>query len=70
MVSMTVQLFSVGMMHKETGEKIRLQVWAADVDEATNKIVDAIGGPDGQYSWTGSGPLYSSNEVIRKSIWG
>lgn len=64
---MTEQLFSVGMRHNKSNEKIDLQVWAANADEATYKVVRTIGGPYGEYSWTGSGPEYGDdNEVIRR----
>lgn len=65
---MTERLFRVGMKHKTTGEKIKLMVWAENVDEATAKIVNAIGGYDGEYAWTGSGPEIRGNEVIKREV--
>lgn len=61
-------LYRVGMKHKTTGERIKLMVWAENVDEATNKITVAIGGYDGEYSWTGSGPEYENNEIVTREI--
>ena len=65
---MTEQLFSVGMRNRTTLEEIKLWVWAFDVDEATTKVVNAIGGYDGEYSWTGSGPIYRNNEVVKRQV--
>lgn len=59
-------LYTVSMKHKATGEKIKLMVWAENVDEATHKIVGAIGGCRGEYSWTGSGPEYENNQLVTR----
>lgn len=61
-------LYRVGMKHKKTGEKIDLFVWAENVDEATHKVTNAIGGYRGEYSWTGSGPEYKNNELVTREI--
>ena len=63
---MTEYLFRVGMKHKKTGEKLSLMVWAKSVDEATHKVVKAIGGCYGEYSWTGSGPEYGDDGNVMK----
>lgn len=52
---MTEQLFSVGIQHIKTGERINLEVWAKNVHEATHELHGVIG-PYTQYRWTGSGP--------------
>lgn len=61
-------LYSVGMKHKKTGQKIDLMVWAENVDEATHKVTGAIGGYRDEYSWTGSGPEYENNELVTREI--
>ena len=43
--------YSIGVRHKSTGEKLKLEVWAEDVDAAI---------------WTGSGPIYENNQLIRR----
>lgn len=30
--------YSIGVRHKSTGEKLKLEVWAEDVDAATHKL--------------------------------
>ena len=66
---MTEQLFRVSMEHKKTGEKIRLYVWASNVDEATHKLTNALFGAYGEYRWIGSGPEYGDdNKVIRRDV--
>lgn len=63
-----VNLYSVGMEHKETGEKIHLEVWAEDVDKATDECCFLFG-YDAQYRWTGSGPVCDENgEIQSKQI--
>ena len=61
-------LYTVGMKSKQTGERINLKVWAETVEEATYKIVEVMGGVYGEYTWTGSGPLYENNEVIEREV--
>lgn len=52
---MKEQLFSVGIQHIKTGERINLEVWAENVHAATHELYGVIG-PYTQYRWTGSGP--------------
>lgn len=65
---MTEQLFNVYLKHAKTGEKIALQVWGTNVEEATHKLnflFDAYG----EYRWTGSGPKYGDDgKVIRREV--
>lgn len=60
--------FSVGIRHKITGEKLHLDVWAQNVDEATHKLCGVLIGYRCEYEWTGSGPLYENNQVIRREV--
>lgn len=63
---MKEQLYEVGIKHKETDQKINLQVWAKNVNEATWGLRGLIG-PYTEYVWTGSGPIYDDNgEVITR----
>ena len=62
-----VNLYSVGMQHIKTGEKINLEVWATNVDEATHKC-NFLFNYDGEYRWTGSGPVYENNQLVSKMI--
>ena len=66
--NMMQYLYNVTMKHKSTGEKIKLKVWAENVDEATHKVTGVIGGYRGEYSWTGSGPEYENNKIIFREI--
>ena len=65
---MKQNLYTVTMMHKETRERIRLEVWAEHTDEATRKVVAAIGGYNGEYSWMGSSPVYKNNQLASRTI--
>lgn len=53
---------------KETGERIDLKIWAENVDRATAKAIGVMGGPNAQYIWTGTGPMYKNNEVITRIV--
>lgn len=57
---MKKQLFSVGIKHKETGEKLSLQVWAVNVNEATWELRGVIG-PCAEYVWVGTGPVHDDH---------
>ena len=65
---MKQNLYCVTMMHKRTHERISLKVWAQHTDEATHKVVGAIGGYRGEYEWRGSGPVYENNQLISRDI--
>ena len=61
--------WSVGIRHKVTREKINLIVWAPTVDEATHKLCHGVLiGPECEYEWTGTGPVYESNQTVRREI--
>jgi len=64
---MREQLFIVGIQHIKTGEKIKLEVWAKNVHEATMGLRGVISW-NTQYRWTGSGPVYddNGNVIIRE----
>lgn len=57
---------SICVRHKSTGEKLKLEVWAEDVDAATHKLTGTLIGPECEYIWTGSGPIYENNQLIRR----
>lgn len=59
-------LYSVGMVDRETNEKVNLKVWATNTDNATHKITNALFGAYGPYRWTGSGPIYRNNELVTR----
>lgn len=58
-----VNLYRVSMIHQKTNEKISLEVWAENVDEATHKC-NFLFNYEGQYRWTGSGPVHDENGKI------
>ena len=35
--------YSIGVRHKSTGERLKLEVWAEDVDAATRKLTGTSG---------------------------
>lgn len=59
-------LYSVGMVDREIGEKVKLKVWAKNTDAATHKITNALFGAYGPYRWTGTGPIYRNNELVTR----
>ena len=64
---MREQLFSVGIQHIKTGERISLEVWAKNVHEATHGLHGVISW-NTQYRWTGSGPVYKDNKIVTREI--
>ncbi len=64
----TVYLYSVGVINKRTGDKMNVEVWAENNDEATHKLTDALFGADGSYRWAGTGPVYENNQIVSKNI--
>lgn len=65
---MKEHLYSVGLEHKKTEERIDLQVWARNTDEATHKLTGVLIGYSCTYRWTGSGPVYENNRIITREI--
>lgn len=65
---MKQHLYKVDMKHKETNERISLKVWAENTDEATHKIVNAIGGYRGEYEWRGTSPEYKNNQLVTRNF--
>lgn len=65
---MKEHLYHVGIEHKKTGQKLDLQVWAKNTDEATHKLTGVLIGYDCPYRWTGSGPIYENNRLITREI--
>lgn len=63
-----VNLYRVNMMHKETKERLYLEVWAENVDEATHQFSDSLFGCEGQYIWRGSEPVYDQNGEIPSKL--
>lgn len=62
------QKYHVGIRHKVTGEKLALEVWAENTDAATHKLTGTLIGPNCEYAWTGTGPLYENNRLIRREV--
>ena len=60
------RLYIVGIKHKETGERIGLEVWAETNEQATSKLLNSVIGIDKQYAWTGTGPAYKDNKTIER----
>lgn len=65
---MKEHLYSVGLEHKKTGERIDLQVWAKNTKEATHKLAGVLIGYYCPYRWTGSGPIYENNQIITREM--
>lgn len=65
---MNEHLYSIGLKHKKTGERIDLQVWAKNTDEATHKLTGILIGYDCPYRWTGTGPVYENNKIVTRKV--
>lgn len=65
---MKEHLYSVGLEHKKTGERIDLQVWAKNTEEATHNLTGVLIGYYYPYRWTGSGPIYENNKIITREM--
>ena len=62
------RLYSVGIQDKKTGEKIKLQVWALNTDEATVKLASSLIGYHCQYRWIGTSPVYENNKIVTHKV--
>lgn len=60
--------YQVGIRHKVTGERFTLEVWAENTDDATYKLTGTLIGPNCEYDWTGTNPLYENNRLIRREV--
>lgn len=60
--------WSVGVRHKVTREKLNLIVWAPTNSEATHKLTGVLIGPECDYEWTGTGPIYENNQTVGRDI--
>ena len=58
--------WSVGLRHKATKEKLNVHVWASTNDGATHKLIGSLIGPECEYEWTGTGPIYESNQPVER----
>ena len=61
-------LFSVGLKSKITGEKIKLLLWAINVDAATHSLCGSLIGYNCEYEWCGSCPVYENNIIIEREV--
>ena len=61
-------LYQVCLMHKKTGERLNLQVWAQNSDEATHKLTGSLIGYHCQYDWRGTSVLYDNNLPISQDL--
>lgn len=59
-------LYEVFLKDKEVGNKFSLYVWAENTDEATHKLVGTLIGPDCEYIWRGTSPVYQSNGQVER----
>ena len=64
---MTEQLFHVGIQHRKTGERIDLEVWAKNVNEATMGLEGVISW-NTQYRWTGTCAVYKDNKIVTREV--
>ena len=60
--------WSVGLRHKATGTRLDVHVWAPTNDEATHKLCGVLIGPECEYEWTGTGPVYENNQTVGRDI--
>lgn len=58
--------WSVGLRHKATGTRLDVHVWAPTNDEATHRLCGVLIGPECDYEWTGTGPVYENNKTVER----
>lgn len=61
-------LYTVSLQDKKTNEKLKLQVWARNTDEATQKLTGSLIGYLCQYRWTGTSPVYEDNKIVTRKV--
>ena len=59
-------LYEVFVKDKVLGTKLSLYVWAENTDEATGKLTGVLIGPDCEYIWRGTSPVYQSNGLVER----
>lgn len=60
--------WSVGLRHKATREKLNVTVWAPKNEDATHKLCGILIGPECEYEWTGTGPIYENNQRVEREV--
>ena len=65
---MNEHLYTVSVQDKKTNEKLKLQVWARNTDEATQKLTSSLIGYNCQYRWTGTNPVYEDNKIVTRKV--
>lgn len=58
--------YSIGVRHKSTGERPNLRFGLRMWTPPTRKLTGTLIGPECEYIWTGSGPIYENNQLIRR----
>ena len=65
---MNEHLYTVSVQNKKTNEKLKLQVWARNTDEATHNLTGSLIGYNCQYRWTGTSPVYEDNKIVTRKV--
>ena len=65
---MNEHLYTVSVQDKKTKEKLKLQVWARNTDEATQKLTGSLIGYHCQYRWIGTSPVYEDNKIVTRKV--
>ena len=65
---MNEHLYTVSVQDKKTNEKLKLQVWARNTDEATQTLTGSLIGYNCQYRWTGTSPVYEDNKIVTRKV--
>ena len=60
--------WSVGLRHKATRERLNVTVWAPKNEIATQKLCSILIGPECEYEWTGTGPVYENNQTVSREV--
>ena len=59
-------MYEVSLRDKATGDNFGIFVWAENTDAATNKLVGILIGPNCEYIWRGTTPVYQSNNQLER----
>lgn len=60
--------YRVSAKCKDTGDIIKLYVWAENGEIATHKLCGVLFGYDCEYEWRGTCPMYENNKIVSRDI--
>lgn len=59
-------LYEVEVQHKQTGERLRLRLWAENAASATQKLVGLLLGRKCEYEWCYTNAICNADQKITR----